>query len=239
MHRIVLPLTVLVATCVLLALGTWQLQRLAWKETLIAERQAGLAMPAVAMPSDLDDSEVARAFEFRPVTVTGAFRHDLEQLYGARARASVLGYHVLTPLVVDNGPAVLIDRGWIPADKVHPASRSDGQLGGEVTVRGIARYRAEDRPGMFTPDNDPAGQHWYHYDLPQMEEALGLSLSPIVVEADDTANPGGLPIGGRTQVTLTNNHLQYAVTWYGLAAALIGVYIVFRRQRRARPGAGL
>ena len=56
-----------------------------------------------------------------------------------------------------------------------------------------------------------------------------------MVEADDSANPGGLPIGGRTQIAIANNHLYYAITWYGLAAGLIGVYIVFRR--RARPGA--
>ncbi|MGI9486219.1 MAG: SURF1 family protein [Geminicoccaceae bacterium] len=236
MHRIILPLTVLAGTLFLLGLGTWQMQRLAWKDALIAEREAGLAMPAAALPGNFDDTKQAEAFDFRTVTVTGRFRHDLEQLYGARARANTLGHHILTPLIPKAGPAVLVDRGWVPADKTHPASRSKGQLEGEVTVSGIARYRAGDRPGSFTPDNDPASGRWYHYDLEALAAALGLELSPIVVEADASANPGGLPIGGQTRITLTNNHLQYAITWYGLAAALIGVYIVFRRHR-ARPGA--
>lgn len=237
MQRFALPLTVFVATLFLLALGTWQMQRLAWKEALIAEREAGLATPEMPLPDSFEDGEPAEAFDFRPVTVTGVFRHDLEQLYGARARANMLGHHVLTPLVPEEGPAVLVDRGWVPADKVHPAARSDGQLEGEVSVSGIARFRAADRPGLFTPDNDPEAGRWYHYDLEAMAAALGIPLSPIVVEADPTPNPGGLPIGGRTVKTLTNNHLQYAITWYGLAVALIGVYIVFRRQRQTRSGA--
>lgn len=235
-ERILLPFVVLIATLLLLGLGTWQMQRLAWKEALIAEREAGLALPPTALPTDLD-AETAGAFAFRKVTVTGVFRHDLEQLFGATARGNVLGHHILTPLVPADGPAILVDRGWVPADKVDGALRPEGQTEGEVRVSGIARFRADDRPSLFTPENDPVDRRWYHYDLDQMVTALGLDLAPIVVEADDTANPGGLPIGGRTRITLTNNHLHYAITWYGLAVTLIGVYIVFRRQNRVRPGA--
>ena len=233
MQRFALPLLVVTATLVLLGLGTWQVQRLAWKEGLIAAREEGLSKPPAPLPTSFAGAGDAQAFDFRKVTVTGVFRHDLEQLFGAKARGGVLGHHVLTPLVRADGPAILVDRGWVPADKAHPASRPKGQPDGEVTVAGIARYRAADRPGPFTPDNDPeAGvvslrsRRW--------RRRSGFTLSPIVVEADDAPNPGGLPIGGRTVIRLTNNHLQYAVTWYGLAAALIGVYIVFRR---ARPGA--
>ncbi|MGI9417536.1 MAG: SURF1 family protein [Geminicoccaceae bacterium] len=237
MHRFILPLLVLAGTLCLLGLGTWQMQRLAWKEALIAEREAGLAKRPAILPQTFANVEDAEAFNFRNVSVTGVFRHDLEQLFGAKARGGVLGHHILTPLVPANGSAVLVDRGWVPADKAHPASRPEGQIEGEVTVGGIARFRAADRPGVFTPDNDPAAGEWYHYDLDAMAAALGFELSPVVVEVDGTPNPGGLPIGGRTVIQLTNNHLQYALTWYGLAAALVGVYIVFWRQRRARPGA--
>lgn len=102
---------------------------------------------------------------------------------------------------------------------------------GVVQVNGISRYRLDDLPGWFTPDNDPAAGHWYHYDLSAMEKALNVSLAPLVVEADTAPNPGGLPVGGGASTKLVNNHLQYAVTWYGLAITLIGVYIVFRRQQ--------
>ena len=232
MNRIILPVTVLLAMLVLLGLGTWQMQRLAWKEALIAGREASLAQPPSTLPGDFASKGDAEAFEFRAVMAKGVFRHDLEQLFGAIARANVLGHHLLTPLVRDDGAAVLIDRGWVPADRVDPAKRPEGQLEGEVTIRGIARYRGEDQPGMFTPDNDPAKGQWYSYDLEAMALALGLDLLPVVIEADDAENPGGLPIGGRTRITLSNNHLHYALTWYGLAVALAGVYILYRRKER-------
>ncbi len=233
MRRILLPVCVALGTFLLLGLGTWQMQRLAWKETLIADREAGLAMPPTAFPDDFGgDDDATKGFDFRKVSVTGVFRHDLELVYGAKARANVLGHHILTPLVLANGTAVLVDRGWVPADKTLQASRRQGQIEGKVTVRGIARYRADDRPALFTPENDPERNLWYHYDLKAMADSLELEILQLVVEADDTPNPGGLPIGGRTRLTLTNNHLQYAVTWYGLAVCLIGVYIVFRRQQK-------
>jgi surfeit locus 1 family protein len=208
----------------LIALGTWQLERLAWKRDLIATRHAQLAAPAASLPAIADDW---RAWDFRPVKVQGEFRHDLEQLFGVTAIDGKVGHHVLTPLVRSDGAAVLIDRGWVPADQAHPATRSAGQVDGPVQIAGIARYRGEDRSGWFTPDNRPEQTLWYWYDLPALEGALGLQLLPVVVEADATPNPGGLPIGGGTRTELPDNHLQYAITWYGLAASLLVIWISF------------
>ncbi len=217
----------LVALIVLVSLGTWQVERLRWKEALIAEREAGLAAPAELLPADADWP----AWEFRRVEVQGTFRHDLEQLFGASGHAGQVGHHVLTPLVRPDGSALLVDRGWVPADKAHPAARPEGQVEGPVTVTGIARYRGDDTTNWFTPANQPQQAMWFSYDLPALEEALGLSLLPVVVEADDRPNPGGLPIGGLTRITLTNNHLQYAITWYGLALTLVVVYVAFSLRR--------
>jgi surfeit locus 1 family protein len=226
-------LAALAGLLVLLGLGTWQVERLQWKERLIAERQARLAAPAAPLPSDADDW---RAFDFRRVQASGAFRHDLEQLFGASAIGGRLGHHVLTPLLQTDGPAVLVDRGWVPADKAHPAARRESQIGGPVEVTGIARYRGDDDGGWFTPDNQPRARLWFRYDLPALEKAIGLELLPIVVEADASARSGGLPIGGRTRVALPNNHLQYALTWYGLAAVLAAVYVAFGMQRHKERG---
>ena len=137
MRRFILPITVFIALLILLGLGTWQMQRLAWKEGLIAEREAGLALPPSPLPGQVEEPET---FNFRKVTVTGRFRHDLEQLYSTRARVGVFGHHVLTPLVTTDGFTILIDRGWVPAAKVHSASRPDSQLDGEVAISGIARF---------------------------------------------------------------------------------------------------
>ena len=232
MRQILLPVCVGLGTLILLGLGTWQMQRLAWKEALIERREAGLALTPTSLPDMFADLEEAESFDFRNVRVAGIFRHDLEQVFGAEARNGVYGLHVLTPLVRESGSSVLINRGWIPVTEIDPVERSQAQIEGMVEIKGIARYRASDRPNPFTPDNQPHNRLWYYYDLDAMEKALEMKLAPIVIEADDTPNPGGLPIGGGTRITLTNNHLQYAVTWYGLAVCLIGVYIVFRRQQK-------
>ena len=87
------------------------------------------------------------------------------------------------------------------------------------------------QPGWFTPDNQPDQGLWFSYDLPALERALGVELLPVVLEADATPNPGGLPLGGQTRTELPNNHLQYVITWYGLALALLAIYVAFSLER--------
>ncbi len=212
------------ALALLLGLGTWQVQRLHWKEGLIAARTAQLAAPPAPLPATAADW---RGWDFREVSVRGIFRHDLEQRFGAYSLDDQFGQHVLTPLVRPDGPAILVDRGFVPADRAPLETRRQGEVTGTVEVTGIARYRGADRPGWFTPANEPAKRIWYWYDLPALAQATGLQLLPVVVEADATPNPGGLPIGGQTRIELPNNHLGYAITWYGLAVALVAVYIAF------------
>jgi surfeit locus 1 family protein len=223
-------LAALATLIVLVSLGTWQVERLQWKESLIAQRTAQLAAPPKVLPAHSDDWT---AWDFRKVSTSGRFRHDLEQLFGASTHEGQLGHHVLTPLLRADGSALLVDRGWVPADRAHPAARREGQIEGPVTITGLARYRGGDAPGWFTPANRPENLMWFSYDLPAFEQALGLPLLPVVVEADGRQNPGGLPIGGQTRIELPNNHLQYAMTWYGLALTLLGVYVAFSLRRGA------
>jgi surfeit locus 1 family protein len=220
-------LAALGALAVLLALGTWQVERLHLKVALIAEREAQLAAPPAPLPAAAEDW---RAWDFRRVTVAGEFEHERGQLFGVAAIDGRVGHHRLTPLVRAAGAAVLLDRGWVPADQADRAAR----LEGEVEITGIARYRGADRRGWFTPANQPDERLWYSYDLPALEAATGLALLPVVVEADATPNPGGLPLGGQTRFVLPNNHLHYAVTWYGLAAGLLVVYLAFSLERGGR-----
>lgn len=220
-----LDLLVLLVMMVLAGLGTWQVQRMQWKERLIAHRTAQVEAPPVALPASSEDW---RAFDFRTVEATGRFLHGQEQLIGISKHDGRLGRQVLTPLVRHDGRPVLVDRGWVPEDATHPAARRDGQVEGEVGVRGIARFREDDEAGWFTPDARPGEGIWYAYDMAALRRATGLDLLPVVIEADASPNPGGLPVGGRTRVHLENRHLQYVVTWYGLALTLVGVYIAFR-----------
>lgn len=208
-------------------LGTWQLQRMVWKTGLIAERSAKLSAEPIALPATrIEPSE----WEFRRVALEGLFRHDLElQVYGRRLEHGTPGYHVVTPLATDAG-IVLIDRGWVPVDRKEPSSRPESRAEARASVVGIAR--APQGRGAFVPDNDPAKGAWYWLDLTAMAAKTGLLLREVYVEADATANPGGLPQGGQTRSELPNNHAAYVFIWYALAVAAGVIYWLFRRRQR-------
>jgi surfeit locus 1 family protein len=220
---------------VLLGLGFWQLERLAWKTDLIARVEARAQAAATPIPAENEWGSVsAERDEYRRVIARGVLRHDYEvQVYTVVSeepgRHAGPGYWVLTPLELPSGAIVIVNRGFVPQDKKDPATRKEGQVQGEVTITGLLRTPEE--AGFFTPANDPARNAWYRRDPAEIAHALGLSrVAPFTIDAGATPNPGGLPEGGRTRVRFPNNHLQYALTWFGLAAALAGVFAVFAWQ---------
>lgn len=229
--------TLIVIPClvILLGLSAWQLHRHEWKAGLIAEREAGMQAPPIALPAAIPD---AQALSFRHVRVTGTFRHDRELYVAAVSRRGNDGYQIVTPLERRDGPPVLVNRGWVPKDRKEPATRAAGQVPGEVSVDGIARVN-QVRTGWLSgmiPANQPDRNLWFTMDLPAMAAALGLrEIAPVYVEAGPAPNPGIYPLGGQTRVSLPNDHLQYAATWFLLAIALAVIYVVFHRPKS--PGA--
>ena len=213
----------------LAGLGTWQLERLQWKEGLIAAREAGLHAPTADLPETLDE---ARAREFHPVRADGEFLNEHELYLHAASKRGELGYHIVTPLLLADGSVLLVDRGFVPSDHKTAATRLSGEPTGVVKMSGLLRLAPEGKPGWFTPDNDAAGNSWYYVDIPAMAQATGLArVLPYYVDAAPNANPAILPQGGQTITDLPNDHLQYALTWYALAVALVVIYIRFARRR--------
>ncbi|WP_420959796.1 SURF1 family protein [Brucella sp. IR073] len=224
----------LAAFCVLIALGTWQVERLKWKEGLletIRERVASASRPLAeieALYAKTGD------VEYWPVTVTGRFLHQGERHFLATHQGRS-GFYVYTPLEIANARAVLVNRGFVPYDRKDAATRAEGQIAGEVTISGLTRNPLVEKPSSLVPDNDPVKNMFYWKDWAAMVKTAGLDPArtvPFFIDAGTAPNPGGLPVGGVTIIDLPNNHLQYAVTWYGLAAALAGVVGVWVWRRR-------
>ena len=211
-----------------LGLGFWQVERLFWKRELIAERQAAVEAAPVAAPRNLEE---ALGMEFRHVRDEGVFLHDKEIFLGATSEAGRQGYQVLTPLLEPQGRIVVVNRGFLPTELKDPAKRSAGQIAGTVHVQGLLRLPPERKPNWFLPDNRPDLNYWFWVDLPAIAAADKLvQVAPFYIDADASPNPGGWPKGGVTRLALPNDHLQYAITWFSLAVALIVIYVLFHRR---------
>ena len=210
----------------MLSLGVWQMQRKAWKDGLIAEMAAGISAPPLPLAERLGDLP---ALNYRAVRLQGVFLHDGEAFLGPRTHKSRSGLHVLTPLRLQNGATVLVNRGWIPPHQRDPKTRQTGQLPGNVTIDGV--LRSDLIQGPWTPDYDAKLDQWFWYDIPGIAKSRNLSLVSAVVQAGVRKNPGGLPIGGVAQPALKNDHLQYALTWFSLSVVLLIVFIVSHRRK--------
>jgi surfeit locus 1 family protein len=212
-----------------LGLGAWQVQRLHWKEGLIAQRAAALALPPIAPPATLDQ---ARRRQLRRIIDRGVLLNQKEILVHAIAPDGTAGFDVLTPLREAGGDRIVfVDRGFVPTALRSRATREAGEPAGTVKIAG--RLLLPTSPGMFVPDNRPESGDWFRIDLPEMARADGLGdVAPFYIAADASPNPGGWPKGGEALPELPNHHLQYAITWFSLA--VIGLYIYFKSQRRPR-----
>lgn len=228
-------LAALAAFAILIGLGTWQIQRKAWKEAIIARIDARAhGEPGPILPEAGWSGWLAEADEFRRVRVTGTFLHDREApvhgLAPGERGAPLQGFYLFTPLRLDSGAVVMVNRGFVPTELRDPATRPQSQPAGGATVTGLVR--APEAPTWFTPENVPALNRWFTRDPKAIAAAKGLErVAPFYVEADATPHPGGWPRGGQTRLDLPNNHLQYALTWYGLALTLVGVFAAFAWNR--------
>jgi surfeit locus 1 family protein len=240
MRRLLWPaIAAAAAFAILVSLGVWQLQRMQWKEALIARVEAGLtAEPAPAPgPEEWPALAVGDA-EYRAVTVSGRYLNDQEifvneTLTEPNGPLGGFGFFVMTPFHTDGGWIVYVNRGFVPRDRKAPETRNQGMIDGDATVVGLLRqprHRA-----WFMPSDDVAQNEWFSRDPVAFAAAQGRSptaVAPYYIDARfDPALPGGLPQGGETIVSFPNNHLQYALTWFGLAAGLAAVFALFARSR--------
>lgn len=221
--------------CAFCALGTWQVERLGWKENLIRNANERVHLAPVTAPAKNDWQNVTYdKDEYRPVKITGKFLNDKEILVTAVADETT-GYWVLTPLETDDGSITFINRGFVPMDKHDISTREMGNIEGNTTVTGLLRM--SEGGGFYPRKNNPQDDKWYTRQLPAMAQKLGLTdVAPYFIDADKTSNAGELPIGGLTVVTFTNNHLSYAITWFTLATGVFGasIFLILTERKRRR-----
>lgn len=213
---------------VFLALGTWQVQRLFWKLDLIERVEARVHAAPMPAPAPSDWVGItAKKDEYRHVTASGRFDYDKAVLVQAVTGLGA-GFWVMTPLHQPDGATIFVNRGFVPADRRDPASRAAGEVAGEVTISGLLRM--SEPGGAFLRSNDPKADRWYSRDVIAIAAAKNLqNVAPYFIDADATANPGGLPVGGLTVVHFRNTHLVYAITWYVLALMSVGAAYAVRR----------
>ena len=172
--------------------------------------------------------------EYLHVSVQGRYRHDRETLVQAVTERGG-GFWVLTPLETVDGHVVLINRGFVPPPRRDPATRPQGQTDGVTTVTGLLRI--SEAGGAYLRANEPAADRWYSRDVAAIAAARGLTdVAPYFVDADASEGQSDTgPVGGLTVVAFSNNHLQYALTWFGLALMVLGgAFLVLRYEWRSR-----
>ena len=206
---------------ILLSLGVWQVQRLAWKEAIIADIETRIAAEPVALPDTPDPARDA----YLPVRVTGQMGAESLRVLVSQKQVGA-GYRVISPLETPSGP-IMVDRGFVPVDREIPAPPAE-----PVTVTGNLQW-PEETDG-FTPAPDAARNIWYARDVAAMAEALG--TRPVLVVARDAPEAGGalqpLPVD---TARIPNDHLQYAITWFSLAAVWLLMTATFLLRRRSQP----
>ena len=228
-------------TLVCIYLGVWQLQRLAEKEALITAVAERLHLPPVPLPpqDQWPDLDLER-LNFSPVALTGSFRHEqavtvFTSLVDGKGPASGPGYWVVTPFVLESGGTVFVNRGFVPEDLQEAALNDPGGPQGEVTITGL--LRPAESAGWFVPEANTSDRIEWVRDPARLATLVDPALAPFApFYVDQSAGPAGmLPQGGETIVELPNNHLGYALTWFGFAIItpiMLGFWLW--RQRRGQ-----
>jgi surfeit locus 1 family protein len=222
----------IVGIAILCGLGLWQLDRKVWKENLIATLNTRLTRAPVNLPPRANWPRLLQeGNEYTRVTFPAEFLAGQEALVytaGSALRPDVKGpgYWVFAPAQLAGGSIVLVNRGFVPLERKDAATRAGGMPRGIVEIVGVMRW--PETRGLFTPADDVAGNVWYLRDTKTMAAAKTWAIAaPFYIDQESPVPEGGWPKPGKLVVALPDNHLQYAITWFGLALALAGVYAVW------------
>jgi surfeit locus 1 family protein len=220
----------------LVGLGNWQLDRKAWKEGVIETLGQRLAEAPSELPPPQRWSSLAPAEdEFRRVRFAAEVLPNEEALVftsGSAFRPDVSGpgYWVFAPARLAGGGLIVVDRGFVPEGRQDKATRTAGDVAARLDMVGVMRW--PESPGWFMPQADPGHNLWFVRDPLAIAQAKKWGeVAPFFIELESPQPPGGLPRPGPLKANLPDDHLQYAMTWYGLAAVLAVSFAFWLRSR--------
>lgn len=219
----------LLCFCTTVGLGTWQVHRLQWKTQLIASIASAKSMPPLTMMPT--DNSTLQRHEFYPVRLRGTWMGDREFHISPRFYKGKLGYFVVSPFLLTDGRTLMVNRGWVPTEKKEAVSRPESLVSGMETISGMIRIGNE--RNYFTPPNASERNLWFGRDVAQMADRAHLSnVIPAMVDIVGTQDTGHLPVPSDGTIRLTNDHLSYIITWYGIAAGILIIFLLSLRKRR-------
>ena len=216
----------IVVFTVLFSFGTWQVKRLFWKEALIERYITQSQSNPIKNPSILDYSNIN---EFKSVELSGSFLHKDEVYITGKTYEGNAGFHVITPFNLSNNKIILINRGWVSEGYRNPKKRKFSLVEGQIVLKGIVRF--PQKKGYFVPENDGNNGFWFTIKPNEIINFLNLTSNQVInnyyIDALRQGEKLTLPIGVTGKPKLRNQHLSYAVTWYGLALSLLFVYFSY------------
>lgn len=222
--------------CVLIALGSWQLKRLDWKNNLqkkIDARISAAPIPVHKLQSDWQNG-IVEPHEFYPVMIKGTYLHAQEKhLYALKNGKP--GWRIITPLRSAHDTKIfMIDRGFAADRQKEPDTRKQNLPAGQVSIAGILRLPQKQKFWLDL-DNNPAENQWFWRDLQAMSDDIEGDVAPFFIEEISAETRPDAPFPGPSVTKLRNRHLEYALTWYGLAATLFVMVIAMVVSRQRNP----
>ena len=210
----------------LISFGTWQVKRLFWKEALIENYLTQSQSNPIIDPAQLEKPSIN---EFKSISISGYFLHKNEIYITGKTYEGNAGFHVVTPFKMENNKIILVNRGWVSESYKNPNKRKFSLTKGLVKLKGIIRH--PQKKGYFVPENDGQNGFWFTIKPNQIFQFINITSYPIIekyyIDALRIGEKLTLPIGVDGKPKFRNQHLSYAITWYGLALSLLFVYFSY------------
>ncbi len=228
-------LAIIAGMTVLSILGSWQVKRLHWKEQLISQTKARASQEPQVLEAIEKLWKETSDVDYYTIKISGTYDHTREMYYFNTWKGRS-GWNVITPLKIKDERIILVNRGFVPFTMRDKSTRLKGQVEGMVAIQGLARNPIDEKPNSLMPDNQLDEREFFWKSQIQMASLASANkqqiVLPFTVDAGPNTGPVAYPRGGTTRMEFPNSHLQYALTWYGLALSLFGVGAFFLYSRR-------